>query len=183
MAPSILSTSIDKDVMRAGNDAFATRPRITPACAKGGWGPVCSYDGGSLSGDGPSFELVVVEAGSGDDVVVLVHGVLDRGRSFRRVAEILATDFRVLYYDRRGYAAAADPFALPVDADRHITDLLAVLDGRPATVVGHSFGGVIALGAAAHAPGPRGGRDALGDEHRLGAGLGRHNHGWRLCGF
>jgi enoyl-CoA hydratase/carnithine racemase len=30
MAPSILSTSIDKDVMRAGNEAFATQPRITP---------------------------------------------------------------------------------------------------------------------------------------------------------
>jgi hypothetical protein len=30
MAPSILSTSIDKDVMRAGNAAFDTQPRITP---------------------------------------------------------------------------------------------------------------------------------------------------------
>jgi enoyl-CoA hydratase/carnithine racemase len=30
MAPSILSTSIDKDVMRAGNQAFDTQPRITP---------------------------------------------------------------------------------------------------------------------------------------------------------
>lgn len=30
MAPSILSTATDKDVMRAGNEAFATQPRITP---------------------------------------------------------------------------------------------------------------------------------------------------------
>ena len=30
MAPAILAASIDKDVMRAGNDAFATQPRITP---------------------------------------------------------------------------------------------------------------------------------------------------------
>ena len=30
MAPSILSTSIDKDVMRAGNEAFDQQPRITP---------------------------------------------------------------------------------------------------------------------------------------------------------
>ena len=30
MAPSILSTATDKDVMKAGNDAFATQPRITP---------------------------------------------------------------------------------------------------------------------------------------------------------
>ena len=30
MAPSILSTSIDKDVMRAGNEAFDQQPRIKP---------------------------------------------------------------------------------------------------------------------------------------------------------
>ena len=98
-------------------------------------------------------DLEVVEAGSGDDLVVLVHGVLDRGRSFRRVAENLATDFRILSYDRRGYGGAvADPPAAPVDVDGHITDLLTILDGRRAIVVGHSFGGVTALGAAARAP-------------------------------
>ncbi len=30
MAPSILSTATDKDVMKAGNDAFENQPRITP---------------------------------------------------------------------------------------------------------------------------------------------------------
>lgn len=30
MAPAILSTSIDKDVMRSGNEAFERQPRITP---------------------------------------------------------------------------------------------------------------------------------------------------------
>jgi enoyl-CoA hydratase/carnithine racemase len=30
MAPSILSTATDKEVMRAGNEAFASQPRITP---------------------------------------------------------------------------------------------------------------------------------------------------------
>jgi len=30
MAPSILATSINKDVMRAGNEAFDSQPRITP---------------------------------------------------------------------------------------------------------------------------------------------------------
>jgi enoyl-CoA hydratase/carnithine racemase len=30
MAPSILATSINKDVMKAGNEAFDTQPRITP---------------------------------------------------------------------------------------------------------------------------------------------------------
>ena len=98
-------------------------------------------------------DLQVVEVGSGDDLVVLVHGVLDRGRSFRRVAEHLAPDFRIVSYDRRGYGGAvADPRAAPVDIDCHITDLLTILDGRRAIVAGHSFGGVAALGAAARAP-------------------------------
>ena len=30
MAPSILSTSIDKEIMKAGNEAFANQPRIQP---------------------------------------------------------------------------------------------------------------------------------------------------------
>jgi pimeloyl-ACP methyl ester carboxylesterase len=41
---------------------------------------------------------------------------------------------------------------VPAGIDRHVDDLLAVLDGDPAVVVGHSFGGVVALGAAATAP-------------------------------
>jgi hypothetical protein len=32
-----------------------------------------------------STDLVVTESGEGDDLVVFVHGVLDRGRSFRFV--------------------------------------------------------------------------------------------------
>jgi pimeloyl-ACP methyl ester carboxylesterase len=71
-----------------------------------------------------------------------------------------------------------------------VADLLGVLDGRRAAVVGHSFGGVTALGAAARAPelvaalvlcetgaawvpawddGVM--RDVLGDEDPEGAGL------------
>jgi pimeloyl-ACP methyl ester carboxylesterase len=40
-----------------------------------------------------------------------------------------------------------------VGVDRHIADLIAVLAGRRAVVVGHSFGGVTALGAAIASPG------------------------------
>src|SRR5258708_7392602 len=35
----------------------------------------------------------------------------------------------------------------------HVADLLTFLDGRLAVVVGHSFGGVTAMGAAVRAPG------------------------------
>jgi pimeloyl-ACP methyl ester carboxylesterase len=84
--------------------------------------------------------------------VVLVHGTLDRANSFRRTMRRLE-DVRVVTYDRRGYqdSRGAEP---PVDVQSHITDLLQVLrtvGGRP-VVVGHSLGGLIALGAAIAEP-------------------------------
>ena len=56
------------------------------------------------------------------------------------------------WYDRRGYAGSLDAVGAPVDVNGHVTDLLDVLDGQPAVVVGHSFGGVTVLGAAIAAP-------------------------------
>jgi pimeloyl-ACP methyl ester carboxylesterase len=98
------------------------------------------------------MDLEVTELGRGDALIVFVHGVLDTGRSFRRVAELLASDCRMLCYDRRGYGASGGDAVDPVGVDGHVTDLLAVLDGRRAVVVGHSFGGVTAMGAAVRAP-------------------------------
>jgi len=96
--------------------------------------------------------LAVTESGRGDDLVVFAHGVLDRGRSFRFVGEELADECRMAWYDRRGYGDSLDLAPVPVGVDVHAADLLDVLDGRPAVVVGHSFGGVTALGAAMRAP-------------------------------
>ncbi len=89
--------------------------------------------------------------GSGEDLVVFVHGVLDRGVSFEKVAKILDSECRMLWYDRRGYGRSTG-MGEPVGVDRHIADLISVLDGRRAVVVGHSFGGVTAMGAAVKAP-------------------------------
>jgi pimeloyl-ACP methyl ester carboxylesterase len=85
---------------------------------------------------------------AGAPIVVLVHGTLDRGRSMRRVVERLP-DLHVVTYDRRGYAGSA-PTAPPTGLRDHADDLVAVLGGRRATVVGHSFGShVVALAAIA----------------------------------
>jgi pimeloyl-ACP methyl ester carboxylesterase len=93
-------------------------------------------------------------AGAGTEgrpLVVFVHGALDRGASFARTARRLRDEgVRTVRYDRRGYGRS-----LPLgtgDVDDHVADLLAVLEGRPATVVGHSYGGVIALAAAEAEP-------------------------------
>jgi pimeloyl-ACP methyl ester carboxylesterase len=94
----------------------------------------------------------VARVGDGPQRVVFVHGVLDRGSSFDRVAALLAEEATMEWYDRRGYAGSLDAAGAPLDVVGHVEDLLDVLDGRPAVVVGHSFGGVTVLGAAVAAP-------------------------------
>jgi pimeloyl-ACP methyl ester carboxylesterase len=81
--------------------------------------------------------------------VVLVHGAMDRNTSFARVAEALAPA-AVVRYDRRGYGRSRALGTGPFTA--HVDDLVSVLDGRPAVVVGHSFGGLVAMAAAARCP-------------------------------
>ena len=89
--------------------------------------------------------------GSEGPRVVIVHGAMDRSASFGRVGRHLR-DLHLVRYDRRGYGESA---ALGTGTlDEHVEDLLGVLDGRPATVFGHSIGGVIALVAAQRAAGP-----------------------------
>jgi len=83
----------------------------------------------------------------GGPVVVLVHGSLDRGASFARVTRRL-DDLPTVVYDRRGYQGSRDALPLNTSLDGHIDDLLTVIDGRTSVVVGHSYGGDVALGAA-----------------------------------
>jgi pimeloyl-ACP methyl ester carboxylesterase len=85
---------------------------------------------------------------SAGPVVVLVHGTLDRANSFRRTIRRL-DEYRVVTYDRRGYQDSRDG-APAVGLEGHIEDLLGVLGeiGGASVVVGHSLGGVVAIGAA-----------------------------------
>ncbi len=83
--------------------------------------------------------------------VVMVHGALDRGESFRRVMRRLP-DLTVVTYDRRGYQESRA--AGVVGLDGHIADLSAILaevrsgGASPVVAVGHSVGGDVVLGAA-----------------------------------
>jgi pimeloyl-ACP methyl ester carboxylesterase len=90
--------------------------------------------------------------GASGPVVILVHGSLDRAASFARVVRRLA-DLRVITYDRRGYAHSRRLRPVGVLSD-HVSDLLALVGEGPAVVVGHSYGGDVALGAALASPGP-----------------------------
>lgn len=97
-----------------------------------------------------SLFVATHDPGGDAATIVLVHGSLDRSAAFARVQRHLE-DLRVVRYDRRGYGrslalGAAPTFAVQVD------DLEAVVGDRPAVVVGHSLGGVIALALAQRRP-------------------------------
>jgi pimeloyl-ACP methyl ester carboxylesterase len=85
-------------------------------------------------------------------LIVLVHGSLDRSTSFARVVRRL-DDLHTVVYDRRGYHRSRAALPLNTTLDGHVDDLLTVIDGRPSVVVGHSYGGDVALGAALRAEG------------------------------
>lgn len=104
-------------------------------------------EGSRVVGDG----IWVQEVGEGP-LVVLVHGAMDRSGGMLRVRRVLQPAYRVVRYDRRGYARslAAGP---PASFTQQVDDLEEILDRRPAVLAGHSFGGLICLALAARQPG------------------------------
>ncbi|HWD97082.1 MAG TPA: alpha/beta fold hydrolase [Acidimicrobiales bacterium] len=85
--------------------------------------------------------------------LICVHGALDRGGSFSRLARRLE-HFDVVAYDRRGYQGSRG--LQPSDLEHHVTDLLALIrreePGRPIILLGHSFGGVVTICTAIKDP-------------------------------
>ena len=102
-----------------------------------------------VSADGTPIAVFV----SGDGPpLVLVHGATADHTTFRAVGPLLAPDFRLFALDRRGRGASGDGPDYAIE--REFEDVAAVAEtvaadaGGPVTVVGHSFGGRCALGAA-----------------------------------
>lgn len=84
-------------------------------------------------------------------LVALVHGAMDRSAGLLKLSRRLDHEYRVLRYDRRGYGRSA-PHDGPFDMPAQVTDLVGLLAGRPAVLVGHSYGGNVALATAARHP-------------------------------
>lgn len=84
--------------------------------------------------------------------VLLVHGASADHTTFRVIGPMLAERWAVHAVDRRGRGASGDRG--PYHVEREFEDVAAVADaiaataGRPVAVVGHSFGGRVALGGA-----------------------------------
>lgn len=82
--------------------------------------------------------------------VVLVHGAMDRAASFGRVMRRLG-DLDVCAYDRRGYATSlrAGIAATLAAQAADLQEVCRWTGARRVVVVGHSFGGTVALQLAA----------------------------------
>lgn len=85
--------------------------------------------------------------------VVLVHGSLDRSAGLLKLSRRLDHRFRVTRYDRRGYGRSMGLDG-PFDMAAQVADLVGVITvaDAPSVVVGHSYGGNVALATAARHP-------------------------------
>jgi pimeloyl-ACP methyl ester carboxylesterase len=90
-----------------------------------------------------------------DMAVVLIHGSLDRMAGMAHVARILQRQWRVIRYDRRGYGRSLSHDG-PFHVSDHVSDLCEVMDTAghvsQALLIGHSFGGHVALAGAIACP-------------------------------
>lgn len=117
--------------------------------------------------------------GSGQDVV-LAHGLgASHAFWYPKIVPELARNHRVTVYDLRGHGRSAMPdsgYRLPVLAD----DLVGLLDSlgiRRAHLIGHSFGGAIALELALRLP-ERVASVVVADSRLLAGGRERATRNW-----
>lgn len=78
-----------------------------------------------------------------------LHGVTSHGRHFAKLAEALP-GFRVLAPDLLGHGSS--PYEPPWSIEAHLDAIVEAVGTEPAILVGHSFGGRLALELAARAP-------------------------------
>lgn len=98
------------------------------------------------------MDVRTIDEGTGP-VILIVHGGMDDGSSWKKIAARLTPRFRVVRLHRRRYRLDLEPTA-PVTIAEEVEDVLAVAAeiDEPILLLGHSSGAVIALEAAAASP-------------------------------
>lgn len=101
------------------------------------------------------FTVHSVEYGSGDECIVLIHGLSGSSRWWARNAPELADGYRVVIPDLVGFGRSARPsLGLPgiPAAAQLLAEWMHARDLRRAHVIGHSMGGQVAIHLAAECP-------------------------------
>ncbi len=81
--------------------------------------------------------------------IVCLHGVRNHGRHFAPLAARLS-GYHVLAPDLLGHGDS--PWEPPWDIERHLDSIVETVGARESVLIGHSFGGRLALELAARAP-------------------------------
>lgn len=105
--------------------------------------------------DNGSVRVHYLDWGGNGPVLLLLHGMRGRARLWASVAPALARYFHVVAMDVRGHGWSGRPADAAYDRRALASDAVAVLDAvgaDKARVIGHSLGGWIAIGLAAHYP-------------------------------
>jgi epoxide hydrolase 4 len=91
-----------------------------------------------------------------DELIVLLHGWPEDGSAWRRVAPLLVdAGYRVVCPDLKGYGRSDAPRRGydPVTLSDEMSQLIRNLHARKAVLVGHDWGGAVALATAFRHPG------------------------------
>jgi pimeloyl-ACP methyl ester carboxylesterase len=147
---SITFGTDDEETTMAGAKQTAARSADSGAAAG-----MCGQRGDSVSNDS-RIDVDYLEAGSSGPVVILVHSSVSGARQWRRLMDDLKGQFRVRAVNLYGYGKT---LAWPADKTQSLDDqarlVEAVLpaDADEVYLVGHSFGGSVAMMAAARLSG------------------------------
>lgn len=96
--------------------------------------------------------------GSSGPALIFVHGATEHravSQTMTRLAELLASDFTVYHYDRRGRGDSGDTTPYAIEREIEDIDALVQAAGGSAYAMGMSSGAVLTLRAAAHGIGFR----------------------------
>ena len=108
---------------------------------------------GRLAGAG--VELFARWVGDGGPTVVALHGGPGASHEYLRPQfDLLARGRTILYYDQRGGGRSTVPREVPLGWREHVADLasIAATVGSPLTLLGFSWGGLLALLCALEHP-------------------------------
>lgn len=102
--------------------------------------------------DSKDGTLIAFERSGHGPPLVLVHGMTADHTRWKPVLPMLEMYFTVYAMDRRGRGRSAD--APGYEIDREVEDVTALVDsiGKPAALLGHAYGAILALEATMHTP-------------------------------